>query len=93
MSMQIRRDDLAQAVRDACGSISQQDSVKAISAVFDTIQASLQNGNNVVVHHFGTFSTTEHAARMGRNVRTGEPIQISARRVPKFKASKGFLGE
>jgi DNA-binding protein HU-beta len=90
---QIRRDDLAQAVRDACGDISQRDSVTAVSAVFDTIKLAVNRGDTVSIREFGLFSMVSRKASMGRNPRTGDPIAIPARRVAKFKASKHFMGD
>jgi len=39
---------------------------------------------------FGSFEATERAAREGRNPKTGEKMQISATKAPKFKAGKGL---
>ena len=40
--------------------------------------------------YFGTFETTERAARMGRNPQTGEDMEIPASKAPKFKVGKAF---
>ncbi|MGB3722466.1 MAG: HU family DNA-binding protein [Pacificimonas sp.] len=70
--------------------ISRADAAKSVEAVFDTVQAALAKGDEVRLVGFGTFSTTERKASTGRNPRTGEPMQIKASTLPKFKAGKGL---
>lgn len=63
---------------------------RALDAVLDTISGTLQKGEPVVLVGFGTFSSKDRAARMGRNPRTGESIEIKAAKVPGFKAGKAL---
>ncbi|NNU16807.1 HU family DNA-binding protein [Parvularcula sp. ZS-1/3] len=63
---------------------------KAVDAVFDAITEALQNGDDVRLVGFGTFSSARREAREGRNPRTGETIQIKASNQPKFSAGKGL---
>lgn len=66
------------------------DAARAVDAVFDCITKTLSNKGTVSLIGFGTFSTSDRAARAGRNPRTGETINIPAACVPKFKAGKGL---
>ena len=61
---------------------------KTIDAVFDTIVKTLARGEEVAITGFGTFRVAKRAARMGRNPKTGESIQIKASVKPKFRAGK-----
>lgn len=61
---------------------------KALDAVIESITNSLKDGDSVSLVGFGTFTVKDRAARTGRNPQTGEPIQISASKVPSFKAGK-----
>lgn len=70
--------------------LSKKDAATAVDGVFDAITKALQGGAEVRLVGFGTFSVSDRAASEGRNPRTGEPIQIAASRVPKFKAGKGL---
>jgi len=70
--------------------ISKAKAEVAINAAFDGITSALKGGNKVTFVGFGTFSTSHRKARIGRNPRTGEAIQISASYVPKFKAGKAL---
>lgn len=63
---------------------------KAVDAVFDAITEALQNGDDVRLVGFGTFSSARREARDGRNPRTGETIKIPASNQPKFSAGKGL---
>lgn len=54
---------------------------------FDSLSSALAAGDEVRIHGFGTFRTTERAPRMGRNPRTGETVQVPARRVVRFTPS------
>jgi len=66
--------------------MTKQSCTEAVDAVLDGIKAGLEQDGNVTLIGFGTFSVGERAARMGRNPRTGEEVEIAAARVPKFKA-------
>ena len=59
---------------------------KALGAVINGVTSTLESGDKLTLVGFGTFSTSERAARKGRNPRTGETIQIAASKQPKFKA-------
>lgn len=57
-------------------------------AVFDLIAEGLKEEGKVVISGFGTFSVKDRAGRIGRNPKTGEPVEIAATKVPAFKAGK-----
>lgn len=58
-----------------------------VTAVFDTITATLKKGESVIILGFGGFSVANLKARKGRDLQTGKEIKIPARKAPKFKAS------
>jgi DNA-binding protein HU-beta len=70
--------------------LSKASAGRAIDAAIDAITNALKSGNNVTLVGFGTFSVRDRAARIGRNPRTGEEIQIKASKVPGFKAGKAL---
>lgn len=61
-----------------------------VDKLFGSITDSLKTGEEVSIAGFGIFSAKERAARTARNPRTGEPVQVPAMRVPKFKAAKAL---
>ncbi|MDZ5601760.1 HU family DNA-binding protein [Pseudomonas sp. RP23018S] len=63
---------------------------KALDAVLESVTGALKQGDDVVLVGFGTFTVKERAERTGRNPQTGNPIKISAAKVPNFKAGKGL---
>ena len=79
--------ELISAVAEKTG-LSKKDSEKAINATFDAITVSLEAGDKVQLVGFGVFEVKERSARIGRNPKTKEEIQIPASRVPAFKAGK-----
>lgn len=56
--------------------------------LFDAITKQLQSGGRVEIRDFGTFFLSERAARYARNPRTGETIEIPAKRVPRFRPGR-----
>jgi DNA-binding protein HU-beta len=61
---------------------------RAVNTMFDDIVGALKQGDKVNVSGFGTFSVSTRKARIGRNPKTGESIEIAASRAAKFKAGK-----
>ena len=68
--------------------MTKKDAERVISATFETVTASLAKGEKVAVSGFGNFEVKAREARVGRNPRTKETIQIPATKLPGFKASK-----
>ena len=83
----MNKEDLIRKVASTVG-LSKTEAAKSVNAVFSNISGSLKNGYEVRVVGFGTFLVLSRAATTGRNPRTGESIQIPARKVPKFRAGK-----
>ncbi|MCK0099141.1 integration host factor subunit beta [Qipengyuania sp. S6317L1] len=61
---------------------------QVVDIFFDEITQRLAEGGRVELRGFGAFSTREREARVGRNPRTGEQVEVPAKRVPYFKAGK-----
>ena len=70
--------------------LSRSDARSAVEAMVSTIRAAMKNGGKVSLVGFGTFSAPLRPARPGRNPRTGEAIQIPARKVPKFTPGRSL---
>ena len=85
----MNKTELIAAVAEKSG-LSKKDSEKAVSAVLDSITAALVAGDKVQLVGFGTFDVKERAARVGRNPKTKEEIQIPASRVASFKVGKAL---
>lgn len=83
----MNKSDLVSKVASVAG-MTKIDAEKAIDATFSSIVQTLQEGEEVRLIGFGTFDVVERAATEGRNPRTGEPLQIPATRLPKFRPGK-----
>lgn len=81
--------ELIAAVAGVTG-LSKKDTEKAVNCTFETITAALEAGEKVSLVGFGAFDVKERAARLGRNPRTKEEVEIPASRVPQFKAGKAL---
>lgn len=74
----------------AVETITKATATSIVNGIFDDIAHHLRNGGEVRIHSFGTFSVTERKATTGRNPRTGEAIEIPARRTVRFKPAKAL---
>ncbi|WP_337875761.1 integration host factor subunit beta [Elioraea sp.] len=68
--------------------LMQRDVEAIVATVFDEITAALARGDRVELRGFGAFSVKARAPRIGRNPRTGEPVEVGSKRMPFFKAGK-----
>lgn len=66
----------------------QRDVERIVATIFDVITDALAQGNRVELRGFGAFSVKQRRARVGRNPRTGESVDVAAKRVPYFKTGK-----
>jgi DNA-binding protein HU-beta len=70
--------------------LTKKDAEAALKAFIDSVEETLEKGEKVQLVGFGTFETRKRAARVGRNPRTKEEINIPESTVPVFKAGKEF---
>lgn len=82
------RSELIQKVAEENPHLYQRDVEKIVSAVFETITEALSGGDRVELRGFGAFSVKQRDARVGRNPRTGEAVEVEEKHVPFFKAGK-----
>ena len=68
--------------------LTKKDAERVVNATVDTVVENLKKGEKVQLSGFGIFEVKTREARVGRNPRTKETIQIPASRQPIFKASK-----
>ena len=70
--------------------LSKKDVEAVLKSFIDVVSKELKNGEKVQLVGFGTFEVSEREARMGRNPKSGEPMEIAASKMPKFKAGKAL---
>ena len=72
------------------GEFTKADADAALKAVQGASAAALVNGDKITRPGFGTFKVVETAARVGRNPKTGEPVEIPAKRKIKFNPTQAL---
>ena len=82
------RSELIQKIADENPHLYQRDVEKIVSTVFTEIIEALAKGDRVELRGFGAFSVKRRDARVGRNPRTGEAVQVAEKHVPFFKTGK-----
>ncbi|KIT14470.1 integration host factor subunit beta [Jannaschia aquimarina] len=82
------RSELIQKIADENPHLYQRDVEKIVNAIFEEIIEALSNGDRVELRGFGAFTVKQRDARVGRNPRTGEAVQVEEKHVPFFKAGK-----
>src|SRR3569623_1386050 len=85
----VNKSELIDAVAESAD-ISKVAASRAVDALVDSITKALRNNDQVTLVGFGTFSVRQREARSGRNPQTGETIDITAAKIPTFKAGKGL---
>lgn len=68
--------------------MTRKDSEVIVEAIFDSIVRALHTGDKIEIRGFGSFRTRERQGRVGRNPKTGERVEVPAKRIPYFKPSK-----
>ena len=59
-----------------------------VEAIFSSIVRALRTGDKIEIRGFGSFRTRQRQARIGRNPKSGERVEVPAKRIPFFKPSK-----
>ncbi len=68
--------------------LTRKESEVIVEAIFDSVVRSLRSGDKIEIRGFGSFRTRERQAPIGRNPKTGDRVDVPAKRIPYFKPSK-----
>jgi integration host factor subunit beta len=82
------KSELVQKLADANPHLYQRDVEAIVTAIFQEIATALARGDRVELRGFGAFSVKRRDARVGRNPRTGDSVQVAEKQVPFFKTGK-----
>jgi len=85
----VNKAELIEAVAEK-NEMTKAAATRAVDSVLGSITETLVSGDQVTLVGFGTFQVRDRAARVGRNPRTGEAIDIKASKIPSFKAGKAL---
>ncbi|MGI9395300.1 MAG: integration host factor subunit beta [Boseongicola sp.] len=82
------RSELVQKIAEENPHLYQRDVERIVSTIFEEVIEAMARGDRVELRGFGAFSVKQRDARVGRNPRTGESVQVNEKHVPFFKTGK-----
>ncbi len=82
------KSELVQVIADKNPHLYQRDVENIVNAILDEITAALARGDRVELRGFGAFSVKNRPARIGRNPRTGDRVEVAEKWVPFFRTGK-----
>lgn len=82
------RSELIQKIADENPHLYQRDVERIVNTIFEEIINAMSDGNRVELRGFGAFSIKKRDARVGRNPRTGDAVEVDEKHVPFFKTGK-----
>jgi len=82
------KSELIQRIAELNPRLYHRDVEKIVSTIFDEITQALAGGNRVELRGFGAFSVRHRGARVGRNPRTGDSVEVEQKAIPFFKSGK-----
>lgn len=83
----MNKSNLINALKDKAD-LNRYDAEKIVTVFFDSIKKSLVNDIRVEIRGFGSFTVKQYNQYTGRNPKTGEPINVSSKKLPFFKVGK-----
>lgn len=81
------KSELIEAIA-ARGELTKARAEMVVNCIFDAMTEALQQGEGIEIRGFGSFSVRPYKPYAGRNPRTGNPVPVSAKRLPFFKVGK-----
>ncbi|KGK80165.1 integration host factor subunit beta [Thalassobacter stenotrophicus] len=82
------RSELIQKIADENPHLYQRDVERIVNTIFEEIIEAMAEGDRVELRGFGAFSVKKRDARLGRNPRTGDAVEVEEKHVPFFKTGK-----
>ena len=68
--------------------LTRKDSEVIVETIFESVVRSLRAGDKIEIRGFGSFRTRQRKPRVGRNPKTGDRVEVPAKKIPFFKPSK-----
>ncbi len=82
------KSELIARLAEANPHLYQRDVERIVTTIFEEITSALSRGDRVELRGFGAFSVKERSARVGRNPRTGQAVNVASKYIPYFKTGK-----
>jgi DNA-binding protein HU-beta len=88
----MRKADLVNIIADKTG-VPKVDILVILENFLKEVKTNMANGENIYIRGFGSFIVKKRAAKIGRNIKKNEAINIPEHYIPFFKPSKEFVGD
>jgi len=85
------RSQLIEQIAEEFPELTPDDAERVVRHVFEEITQTLESGGRVELRGFGAFSTRLRKARVGRNPKTGDTVDVPSKHVIHFKAGRELL--
>lgn len=85
----MNKSDLMEALSRDTG-LPKSKAEEVVNTVFEGMANALANGERIEIRGFGSFKVKHYDGYVGRNPKTGEPINVSPKKLPFFKCGKGL---
>jgi integration host factor subunit beta len=82
------KSELITQLSDKFSQLVHKDAELSVKTIIDSLGSTLSNGGRVEIRGFGSFSLNHRPARLGRNPKTGEKVNVPEKFVPHFKPGK-----
>ncbi len=82
------RSELIQKIADENPHLYHRDVERIVNTIFEEVISAMARGDRVELRGFGAFSVKKRDARVGRNPRTGDAVEVEEKHVPFFKTGK-----
>ena len=82
------KSELITLLSDKFSQLVHKDAELSVKTIIDSLDNTLSKGGRVEIRGFGSFSLNHRPARLGRNPKTGEKVNVPEKFVPHFKAGK-----
>jgi len=84
----VTKRDLIEKLKGRFNDLNGKEAELIVNTVFKSMTEALASGDKIEIRGFGSFQVKQHNARQARNPKTGEKVQVEAKKVPFFKAGK-----
>lgn len=86
--MQMTKSELIARIAEKCDMMTKKQIEYIVNELFANIRTALKNDDKVEIRGFGSFRIREKAARIGRNPKNGDRVEVPELKVPYFRAGK-----
>jgi len=84
----LNKSDLIDAVAKKLPNLATRDVEVIVNTIFDSMTESLSRGDRIEIRGFGSFEVRVRKSRIGRNPKTGAPVNVKEHKVPFFKTGR-----